>query len=131
MSAYRIKKKISIKEGALILASLLLGAFVIFCIVICFLPGVPPPPEFVGIWESEHMHLGLFPDGDLEYARLSESGQSETAMNVSIRSWDDSGFEAGLWKFTTRFVIDQGPHETALGEWAITVDGQELTRVAP
>ncbi len=130
------QQKRALSVGArigLVCAGLAIAGLIIAGVLLLLSPGIAPPPSAIGVWEAPEMHLSISPEGDIEYARFTETenGYSERMLNIKLQNWDAKGFDAGLWKLTTRFELQAPPHQTDWGEWRMTVDGVELTKIAP
>ncbi len=94
----------------------------------CSGSGVPPDKQdFVGAWEAPNMRLYIEPDGDVSYAR--RDGSARTEVNAPIQGFSASGFEVGVWIFTTEFAVSVPPHQAEDGRWHMTVDGVDLVRM--
>ncbi len=94
----------------------------------CSGSGVPPDKQaYVGAWEAPNMRLHVEPDGDVSYAR--HEGSSRTEVNAPIQGFSASGFEVGVWIFTTEFAVSVAPHLADDGRWHMTVDGVDLVRM--
>lgn len=83
--------------------------------------------DYAGRWLGEEMALYIQRDGQLSYKRIK--GSHTTSINAPIREFDGDDFIVGIWFMTTRFEVQQPPQEID-GEWKMTVDGVELTKMA-
>lgn len=82
-------------------------------------------PTLNGHWTGPGVTLTIDPGGQVSYER--KSGISTTSVDLPLSSFGDDFFEVGLFGMTTRFEVQQLPHQVD-GEWRMTVEGVELTR---
>jgi hypothetical protein len=97
--------------------------------------GVPVPADkaaYVGQWRSAEtgpqVVLLIAPEGRIEYLR--KEGSTSTELNVPMQGFIGDDFEAGIGWMKTRFVVSAPPRQDG-ATWKMTVDGVELTKVAP
>jgi hypothetical protein len=83
---------------------------------------------YAGEWRAPQMRLLITPDGRCEYNRRHEGGNS-TSINAPIQRFEGDNFVVGVGPFSTTFVVSRPPHLDD-GQWKMTVDGVELTRVS-
>jgi hypothetical protein len=83
---------------------------------------------YAGDWRAKEMRLVITPAGYCEYSRRRDGGNS-TQINAPIQRFEGDNFVVGIGLFTTTFVVSRPPHLDA-GQWKMTVDGVELTRVS-
>jgi hypothetical protein len=105
--------------GMLVAAALLLAA--------CGEPIPQARLAYAGDWRSKEMRLVITPGGYCEYSRRKEGGNS-TEINAPIQRFEGDNFVVGIGLFTTTFMVSKPPHLEG-GQWKMTVDGVELTRV--
>ena len=91
--------------------------------------GKPLPAEkanYVGEWQQPEMYLLITQDGRVRYKRI-KSGAT-VSVEGPIKAFEGDNFTVGVGPMTTTFEVSVRPHQTADGEWRMTVDGLELTR---
>ena len=91
--------------------------------------GKPVPPEkadYVGEWQRPEMYLSITQGGSVKYKR-TQTG-STTSVEGPIKAFEGDNFKVGVGPMVTTFVVSVRPHQTADGDWKMTVDGLELTR---
>jgi hypothetical protein len=91
--------------------------------------GKPLPPEkaaYAGEWQRPEMYLLITPDGSVRYKRIKAG--ATVSVEGPIKEFDGDNFTVGIGPMTTKFEVSVRPHQTADGEWHMTVDGVELTR---
>ncbi len=82
---------------------------------------------FFGKWEGGGMKLYISSGGKVTYSRKKGSGTR--SVTAPIKSFSKKKFKVGLLGLNTTFKINKAPHEED-GEWKMTIDGVELTRLA-
>ena len=105
----------------------------ILAVAVLLLAGCSEPiPQarlaYAGDWRANQMRLVITPEGYCEYSRRKEGGNSNT-INAPIQRFEGDNFVVGIGLFTTTFIVSRPPHLDG-GQWKMTVDGVELTRVA-
>ena len=91
--------------------------------------GKPVPPEksaYVGEWQRPEMYLLITQDGSVRYKRIK--GGATTSVEGPIKEFQGDNFTVGVGPMTTTFEVSVRPHQTAEGEWRMTVDGVELIK---
>jgi hypothetical protein len=91
--------------------------------------GKPVPPEkadYVGEWQRPEMYLLITQDGSVRYKRIK--GGATTSVEGPLKSFEGDNFTVGVGPMTTTFEVSVRPHQTAEGEWRMTVDGLELLK---
>ena len=91
--------------------------------------GKPLPADkadYAGEWQRPEMYLLITQDGSVRYKRIK--GGATTSVEGPLKSFDGDNFTVGVGPMTTTFEVSSRPHQTADGEWRMTVDGLELTR---
>ena len=83
---------------------------------------------YAGDWRANQMRLVITPAGYCEYSRRRDDGNS-TTINAPIQRFEGDNFVVGIGLFTTTFVVAKPPHLDG-GQWKMTVDGVELTRIS-
>ena len=64
--------------------------------------------------------------GSVKYKR-TQTG-STTSVEGPIKAFEGDNFKVGVGPMVTTFVVSVRPHQTAEGDWKMTVDGLELTK---
>lgn len=82
--------------------------------------------DYVGRWKHPDMSLWIQADGHVEYRRAE--GRVNTSISGPLKAFDGDDFEVGIGWMSTRFDVAAPPHR-GYGEWKMTVDGLELTRI--
>jgi hypothetical protein len=91
--------------------------------------GVAVPADkaaYVGQWNAEGMSLLITRDGSIQYNRLRKG--AKTSINGPLKGFVGEDFEVGIGPMTTTFKVATPPHQVD-GQWRMTVDGVELTRI--
>lgn len=91
--------------------------------------GQPIPPErtaYVGEWRAAAMRLHISQAGRVSYQR--QDGASKTSIDAPLKAFVGHDFTVGIGPLTTTFVVSVPPHQKD-GQWKMTVDGIELTRM--
>ena len=83
---------------------------------------------YAGDWRGKEMRLVITPEGYCEYNRRHEGGNS-TKINAPIQRFEGDNFVVGIGLFTTTFIVSKPPRLDG-GQWKMTVDGVELTRMS-
>jgi hypothetical protein len=89
----------------------------------------PIPPEklgYAGEWRGENVLLVITLEGGVAYKR--QDGKSSVSINAPIQRFEGNNFVVGVGPLNTTFVVAQPPHLVD-GQYKMTVDGVELTRV--
>ena len=84
--------------------------------------------SYAGDWRANQMRLVITPAGYCEYSRRRDGGNS-TTINAPIQRFEGDNFVVGIGLFSTTFIVSRPPHLDG-GQWKMTVDGVELTRVS-
>ena len=92
----------------------------------CAKPLPPDKGNYVGEWRAPGMALLITPDGGVSYAR--KEGTTRKSIEGPIKEFIGNDFTVGVFFISTTFVVPVPPHEVS-GQWKMTVDGVELTRV--
>ncbi len=115
---------------SLLLATALVGAPLVVPVTGCgAFKSVPLPDdkqEYAGHWVGQGWNLTITKDGGVDWEEVD--GGSKTSINGPIKSYDGDDFTVGVMGIETTFHVEVTPHEVD-GEWMMTVDGHELTRV--
>ena len=83
--------------------------------------------ELVGSWKGDGITLDISSAGQCSYVKQSGA---RTEINGPIQAYTDTSFDVGIGPIKSTFVIDKMPRKKK-GKWTMTIDGNELTRVAP
>lgn len=84
--------------------------------------------EFAGHWRGGGVDLVIQPEGHVRYEKAE--GKGRVQVEGPLQGWIGDDFVVGVMVVKTTFKVSEPPHE-ADGVWTMTVDGVELTRVAP
>ena len=103
----------------LVLAALLLAS--------CAEPLPKERMDYAGEWRGAGTWLLISPSGHCEYER--RRGGNSVTINAPIQRFEGDNFVVGVGPFTTTFVVAKPPRLDK-GQWRMTVDGVELTRIA-
>ncbi len=103
-------------------AAVLLGA-----LVGCAKPIPQERSAYVGEWHGASMDLRIEQDGRVAYRRWR--GSVHTSIDAPLREFEGDNFIVGVGPLTTIFVVSAPPHEVD-GNWKMTVDGVELTKMS-
>jgi hypothetical protein len=91
--------------------------------------GQPLPQDklaYAGEWRGAGMWLLITPEGRCEYERRTGSGTR--SIQAPVQRFEGDNFVVGLGPMSTTFVVSSPPRLVE-GQWKMTVDGVELTRV--
>jgi hypothetical protein len=102
------------------------AALAVLMLSACAKPLPSDKLAYAGEWRAPGMALLITPEGNVSYAR--KEGTTSTTVNGPIKEFEGNDFSVGVGFISTKFVVPEPPHEVA-GEWKMTVDGVELTRV--
>jgi hypothetical protein len=89
----------------------------------------PIPPDklaYAGEWRGDNVQLVITLEGSVAYKR--RNGNASVSINAPIQRFQGNDFVVGLGPFSTTFVVSQPPRLVD-GQYRMTVDGVELTRV--
>ena len=116
---------------SLLLATALVGAPMLLPATGCGAFQSEPLPddkqEYAGHWVGDGWNLTITKDGGVSWEEVEGGGKS--SLNGPIKSYDGDDFTVGVLGIETTFHVEVLPHEDN-GEWKMTVDGHELTRVS-
>lgn len=104
----------------------LLAALLALLLAGCAKPVPAERAAYVGEWHGTAMGLLITQDGSVAYKRL-EGGVSKS-INGPLKEFQGDNFIVGIGPMSTTFVVSVPPHEEA-GNWKMTVDGVELTKI--
>ena len=104
----------------------LLAALLALLLAGCAKPVPAERAAYVGEWHGTAMGLLITQDGSVAYKRL-EGGVSKS-INGPLKEFQGDNFIVGIGHMSTTFVVSVPPHEEA-GNWKMTVDGVELTKI--
>ncbi|MCA9707335.1 MAG: hypothetical protein KDK70_15890 [Myxococcales bacterium] len=90
-------------------------------------PLPPDKAQYAGHWRGGTVDLIIHPEGRVEYTRREGKGVVEVSGPVG---WQGDDFVVAVMVVKTKFDVSEPPHEED-GLWVMTVDGVELTRIAP
>lgn len=91
--------------------------------------GQPLPPdksEFAGRWVGPGADLLIQPEGRVKWEKLE--GKGRVQIEGPLQGWIEDDFVVGVMVVKTRFDVTEPPHEVD-GEWVMTVNGVQLTRL--
>lgn len=91
--------------------------------------GQPLPPDkfdFAGRWVGPGADLVILPEGHVTWEKIE--GKGRVMVEGPLQGFIEDDFVVGVMVMKTRFKVSQAPHEVD-GQWVMTVDGVELTRV--
>jgi len=97
-------------------------------LVACAKPLPPDKSNYAGEWKGGPISLVITPEGRVLYAR--KEGNMSKSLDAPVKEFKGDNFVVGVGFMSTEFVVSAPPHEEG-GEWKMTVDGVELTRVSP
>lgn len=89
----------------------------------------PIPPEklaYAGEWRADNVRLIITPEGKVSYQR--RDGSAKVSVDAPIQRFEGDNFVVGVGPIHTTFVVSKPPHLVD-GQYRMTVDGVELTRV--
>ncbi|MBZ0087328.1 MAG: hypothetical protein K8F33_04460 [Thermomonas sp.] len=90
---------------------------------------VPPDKQaYIGEWQSEGMAVNIAPGGKVIVVKEG-GGSARTRVEAPLQEFSGNDFTIGLGPMKTTYRVSVPPHEVN-GEWKMTVDGKELTRVS-
>lgn len=92
---------------------------------------VPPDKQaYIGEWQSNGMAVNISQSGRVIVVKESPDGgnSGKTRVEAPLQGFDGNDFTIGLGPMKTTYKVSVPPHEDN-GEWKMTVDGMELTRV--
>jgi hypothetical protein len=102
-----------------------LPIFVVLVIAGCANELPADKKEYVGLWKNNEVSLLITQSGRLEYE--NKGGAAKTSISAPIKAFTDRKITAGLFFFTTDFVINRPPREEH-GVWSMVIDGRELVK---
>ncbi|WP_297831958.1 hypothetical protein [Thermomonas sp.] len=89
---------------------------------------VPPDKQaYIGEWQSNGMAVNISQSGKVIVVKEG-GGNASTRVEAPLQGFDGNDFIVGLGPMKTTYRVSVPPHEDN-GEWKMTVDGKELTRV--
>ncbi len=88
-------------------------------------PLPPDKADYAGHWRAAGVDLVILPEGRVEYKKREGKGTVEVSGPIGFKGDD---FVVAVMVVKTAFKVSEPPHEVD-GEWKMTVDGIELTRV--
>jgi hypothetical protein len=97
-------------------------------LVACDKPLPPDKSNYAGEWKGGPISLVITSEGRVLYAR--KEGSMSKSLDAPVKEFKGDNFVVGVGFMSTEFVVSVPPHEES-GEWKMTVDGVELTRVSP
>ena len=92
----------------------------------CAKPLSEDKASYAGEWRGGSMSLVITPGGRAVYQR--KEGNMSKKIEAPIKEFKGDNFVIGVGFMSTEFVVSKPPHEEG-GEWKMTVDGIELTKV--
>ncbi|MFY8273363.1 hypothetical protein AAEU32_04475 [Pseudoalteromonas sp. SSDWG2] len=101
-------------------------ALCIFALSGCADPIPLERQDYVGLWQSAQMYVYISSDGTVQYKRVKDG--LSTTIDAPLQEFNGDDFIVGLLWMNTRFVVSVPPHQID-GQWKMTVDGVELTKV--
>lgn len=81
---------------------------------------------YVGEWQSQGMAVNIAADGKVIVVKEGANGR--TKVEAPLQGFTGNDFTIGLGPMKTTYKVSVPPHQDN-GEWKMTVDGKELTRV--
>lgn len=91
--------------------------------------GVAVPSDkqaYVGEWQSHGMAVNITQNGRVVVVK--EKDGSKTRVEAPLQGFSGNDFIVGLGPMKTTYKVSAPPHQVD-GQWRMTVDGVELTRV--
>lgn len=89
---------------------------------------VPPDKQaYIGEWQSSGMAVNISQNGKVIVVKEG-AGNASTRVEAPLQGFAGNDFIVGLGPMKTTYKVSVPPHEDN-GEWKMTVDGKELTRV--
>lgn len=88
---------------------------------------VPPDKQaYIGEWQSNGMAVNIAANGKVIVVKEGANGR--TKVEAPLQGFTGNDFTIGLGPMKTTYTVSAPPHQVN-GEWKMTVDGKELTRV--
>ena len=81
---------------------------------------------YVGEWQSQGMAVNI--DAGGKVVVVKEGSNGNTRVEAPLQGFSGNDFTIGLGPMKTTYKVSVPPHQDN-GEWKMTVDGKELTRV--